>query len=85
MPDSPFKERIKNKSVVLSLAAGQLCLNMLCVVLYASICAKGHFGNKVKRNCLIAVFNRSYDRLKIKKVFAGLRHKRRQSYNITLD
>ena len=42
----------------------KLCLYILCLVLYASICDKGQFGNKVKRDCRIAVFYRSYDRLK---------------------
>ena len=57
MPDSPFKESIKHKSV-------KPCLYMLCVVLSASICDKDYFGNKVMRDCRIAVSNRSYDRLK---------------------
>ena len=41
-----------------------LDLNLdLDLELYASVCDKGHFGNKVKRDCRIAVSNRSYDRL----------------------
>ena len=38
---------------------------MIRVVLYASICDKGHFGNKVKRGCRTAAPDRSYDRLEI--------------------
>ena len=38
---------------------------MLCIVLYTSICNKGHVVIKVKRDCRIAISNRSHDRLKI--------------------
>ena len=62
MPDSPFKEIIIDKSVVLWKAASQAV--SLHVMRSMSIYDKGHFVNKVKRGCLFAVFNRSYDRLK---------------------
>ena len=39
---------------------------MLRLVLYASICDKGHFGSKFKRDCRIAVSDQSLDRLKTK-------------------
>ena len=38
---------------------------MLCVVLYVSIYDKGHLGNRVTRNCRIAVSNRFFDRLEM--------------------
>ena len=43
MPDSPFKESIKDKSAVKEQLV-KLCFYMLCIVLYASICDKGHLG-----------------------------------------
>ena len=38
---------------------------MLCIVLYTSVCDQGHVVIKVKRDCRIAISNRSHDRLRI--------------------
>ena len=64
MTDSPFKESKKDKSVVFRIAASQAVSLLVMLVLCASFCDKGHFGNKVRRDCRIAVSNRSYNRLK---------------------
>ena len=40
-----------------------LCPYTLWIVLYMSICDKGHLVIKVKRNCQIAVSNQSYNEL----------------------
>ena len=42
MPDSLFKESIKDNSVVHLIAASEAVFLLECVVLYASICDKGH-------------------------------------------